>query len=119
MKGYVRGGFACTLSPESVATMVRGISYLREVRDLDGMPIVVRVSLNEQGMRIEAWGVREGRDEYWRAKQWEKANGRGGSARTTRRIALGPSCGSWEWFEESSSMIVWADRCVVVKQDFT
>jgi hypothetical protein len=58
--------------------MVRGISYVREVRDYDGMPVVLRVSVNERGLRIEAWGVREGRNELQNALQWEHAQNRNG-----------------------------------------
>jgi hypothetical protein len=74
----IRGGFECTMSPESVATMVRGISYLREIRDYDGMPVVLRVRLSEKGMHIEARGVRGGREELYRAQEWERGNGNGG-----------------------------------------
>lgn len=75
----IRGGFECRLQPESVIELGRGRAALREVRDYDGMPVVVRVWLDERGLHLEAWGVRSGRQDEERAREWERlSNGGGG-----------------------------------------
>jgi hypothetical protein len=48
------------------------LSWIAEVRDFDGMPVVVRVRAEKKGIRIEAWGVRGGRDDMAAAMEWER-----------------------------------------------
>lgn len=69
----IRGRWQTLLSVDNLRELVTtGISVIREVRDMDGMPVVVRVSIEQRGLRIECWGVRGGRVDQERAVQWER-----------------------------------------------
>jgi hypothetical protein len=69
----IRGGWETLLSVENLRDLVgTGISVIREVRDFDGMPVVVRVSVDQKGLRVACWGVRGGRVDEENAKRWER-----------------------------------------------
>ena len=72
----IRGGLEFVLTVENLQGLARGIPIVREVRDWDGQPVVLRVSVSAnrwRGFRVELWGAREyDREEAWRAKKVER-----------------------------------------------
>jgi hypothetical protein len=72
----IRGGVDFVVTVENLQEKARGLSLLREVRDWDGQPVVVRISVNNDrwtGLRVELWGVRDcGRSDFQASKEWEK-----------------------------------------------
>jgi hypothetical protein len=58
----IRGGVEFVVTVENLQEIARGLSLVREVRDWDGRPVVIRVSVSNDrwtGLRVELWGVRE------------------------------------------------------------
>ncbi len=72
----IRGGVDFVVTVENLQEMTRGLPVVREVRDWDGQPVVVRVSVSKdrwRGLRVELWGVRDGgRSDVQVSKEWEK-----------------------------------------------
>ena len=72
----IRGGVEFVVTVENLQEMARGLPLVREVRDWDGHPVVVRVSVSSDrwtGLRVELWGVRDnGRSDVQASKEWEK-----------------------------------------------
>ena len=72
----IRGGVEFVVTVENLQDMARGLPLVREIRDWDGQPIVVRVSVSTdrwKGLRVELWGVRNsGRSEVQEGKEWER-----------------------------------------------
>src|SRR5712692_9257909 len=53
----IYGGFEHVVTTERLREVAIGLSHFAEVRDHDGRPVVVRVSRDHRGLRVEAWGV--------------------------------------------------------------
>ena len=72
----IRGGVEFVVTVENLQGLARGFPVVREIRDWDGQPIVLRVSVSTEkrkGLRVELWGVRDGgRVDDERGKQWER-----------------------------------------------
>ncbi len=72
----IRGGVKFVVTVENLEEMARGFPLVREVRDWDGQPVVVRVSLSHdrrKGVCVELWGVRDGgRAEVQSGQEWER-----------------------------------------------
>jgi len=72
----IHGGVEFVVTVENLQEMARGLSLVREVRDWDGQPVVIRVSVSKDrwtGLRVELWGVRNsGRSDVQASKGWEK-----------------------------------------------
>ena len=72
----IRGGVEFVMTVENLQELARGLPLVREVRDWDGQPIVVRVSVSGdrwKGLRVELWGVRDGgRSDVYKGKEWER-----------------------------------------------
>jgi hypothetical protein len=72
----IHGGVEFVITVENLQGLARGLPLVREIRDQDGSPVVVRISVSGdrwKGLRVELWGVREsGREEARQAREWEQ-----------------------------------------------